>query len=171
MISIQQTDSYNNANKFRNSASSSITDGYVIISKEGQVEMQKLKYRNFSCHCLVNCIWYICSCFISWHMLYIIIRRWIMYYYYYNFTAGCGEPTPPSRGSIGNFQSAAEGATITYSCSPGLVPRTRMSAVCMNMTWSPDPAILKCREPGEYCCMSLTCNIWSTGTPFCSLSS
>ena len=71
------------------------------------------------------------------------------------YTAGCGQPTPPSRGSIEDFQSAAEGATITYSCSPGLVPRTQMSAVCMNMTWRPDPASLECREPlpgelGEY---------------------
>ena len=65
--------------------------------------------------------------------------------------AGCGEPIPPSRGSIDNFQSAAEGSTITYSCSPGLVPRTQMSAVCTNMTWRPDPASLECREPGEYC--------------------
>ena len=69
----------------------------------------------------------------------------------YNTTAGCGEPTPPSRGSIENFQSAAEGATITYSCSPGLVPRTQMSAVCTNMTWRPDPATLQCSVPGEYC--------------------
>ena len=72
-----------------------------------------------------------------------------------NTAAGCREPTPPSRGSIDNFQSAAEGATITYSCSPGLVPRTQMSAVCTNMAWRPDPATLQCREPipgelGEY---------------------
>ena len=65
--------------------------------------------------------------------------------------AGCGEPIPPSRGSIDNFQSAAEGATITYSCSPGLVPGIRMSAVCTNMTWRPDPATLYCKEPGEHC--------------------
>ena len=65
-------------------------------------------------------------------------------------SAGCEEPTPPSRGSIDNFQSAAEGATIAYSCSPGLVPRTQMSAVCTNMTWRPDHASLECREPGEY---------------------
>ena len=64
-----------------------------------------------------------------------------------NTTAGCGEPIPPSRGSIDNFQSAADGATITYHCSPGLVPRTQMSAVCTNMIWRPDPATLQCREP------------------------
>ena len=65
----------------------------------------------------------------------------------HNTTAGCGEPIPPSRGSIDNFQSAAEGATITYSCSPGLVPRSQMSAVCTNMAWRPDPATLQCMEP------------------------
>ena len=67
-----------------------------------------------------------------------------------SLTAGCMEPIPPSRGSIDNFQSAAEWATITYSCSSGLVPRTQMSAVCTNMTWRPDPATLECREPSEY---------------------
>ena len=64
---------------------------------------------------------------------------------YYIATAGCREPTPPSRGSIENFQNAAEGATITYSCSQG----SQMSAVCTNTTWRPDPATLQCREPGE----------------------
>ena len=72
-------------------------------------------------------------------------------YHYLVITAGCGEPIPPGNGSIYNFQSAAEGATITYNCSPGLVPRSQMSAVCTNMAWRPDPATLECREPGEYC--------------------
>ena len=75
--------------------------------------------------------------------------------YHLNTAADCVVPTPPGNGSIDNFQSAAEGANITYSCSPGFVPRTQMSAVCMNMTWRPDPATLQCREPlpgelGEY---------------------
>ena len=77
-------------------------------------------------------------------------------------SAGCREPTPPSRGSINNFQSAAEGATITYSCSPGLVPRTQMSAVCTNMAWRPDPATLQCREPGK---ILYVCDILSVETP------
>ena len=69
----------------------------------------------------------------------------------YNTAAGCMGAIPPSRGSIDNFQSAVEGATITYSCSQGLFPGTEMSAVCTNMTWKPDPATLQCKEPGEYC--------------------
>jgi len=47
---------------------------------------------------------------------------------------------------IEDFQSAAEGSTIAYSCSPGLVPTAQMS-VCTGMTWRPDPATLECREP------------------------
>jgi len=61
-------------------------------------------------------------------------------------TAGCGEPIPPSGVFIENFQSAAEGSTITYSCSPGLVPTAQIS-VCTSLTWRPDPATLECREP------------------------
>ena len=80
-------------------------------------------------------------------------------YHYLVISAGCGEPTPPSRGSIDNFQSAAEGATMTYSCSPGLVPGTQMSAVCTNMTWRPDPVTLQCRKLGV-CTQSDMINVW-----------
>ena len=84
-----------------------------------------------------------------------------VYTQHYFTSAGCMELIPPSRGSIDNFQSAAEGATITYSCSSGLVPRTQISAVCTNMAWRPDPATLQCREPlpGE-----LGRSIWSNAT-------
>ena len=83
----------------------------------------------------------------------------------YNTTAGCREPIPPSRGSIENFQTAAEGATITYNCSPGLVPQTQMSAVCTNTAWRPDPATLECREPlpgelGEYILYLVSGSLW-----------
>ena len=74
----------------------------------------------------------------------------VLQYHYLVISAGCGEPIPPGNGSIDNFQSAAEGANITYSCSLGLVPGSQFSAVCTNMTWRPDPAT-QCREPGEYC--------------------
>ena len=70
------------------------------------------------------------------------------------------KPIPPSRGSIADFQSAAEGANITYSCSPGLVPRTQMSAVCTNVTWRPDPATLQCREPGECFALHAIVNLY-----------
>ena len=99
------------------------------------------KVQNFYLPLLVNCIW--CT------VMFYILECWpqlcsepagILHY--------VGSPFPhASRGSIDNFQSAAEGATITYSCSPGLVPRSQMSAVCTNMTWRPDPATLQCREP------------------------
>ena len=81
-------------------------------------------------------------------------------YHYLVISAGCGEPTPPSRGFIDNFQSAAEGATITYSCSSGLVPGTQISAVCTNVTWKPDPSTLECREPisGELGGCHIYCN-------------
>ena len=64
-----------------------------------------------------------------------------------SYAAGCGDPNPPIRGFIEGFDSAVEGATIHYSCRPGLVPRAQMRAACTNMSWSPDPATLECREP------------------------
>ena len=107
---------------------------------------------NFQLPLLVNCIWYTVTFCILEFWPYVLLsseRRYSTILH--NTTAGCGDPISPSRGSIDNFQSAAEGATVTYSCSPGLVPRTQMSAVCTNMTWRPDTATLQCREPGEYC--------------------
>ena len=140
-----------------------ITDSCVHISKEGQVKKStcaEYKVQKFHLQLLANCIWYTVMFCILGFWPYVVHHQeklnqlgWILYYHYfivcylYNTTAGCVEPTPSSRGSIDNFQSAAEGTTITYSCSPGLVPRTRMSAVCINMTWRPDPATLECREP------------------------
>ena len=64
-----------------------------------------------------------------------------------SYAAGCGDPNPPIGGFIEGFDSAVEGATIHYSCRPGLVPRAQMRAACANMSWSPDPATLECKEP------------------------
>jgi len=63
------------------------------------------------------------------------------------YAAGCMNPNPPKRGVIEGFDSAEENATLTYRCSPDLVPRVQMSSVCTNMSWSPDPSTLECREP------------------------
>ena len=63
------------------------------------------------------------------------------------FSGGCEEPVLLSESFIVTFQSAIEGATITYRCSPGLLPREQMSSVCTNMSWKPDPATLECTEP------------------------
>ena len=68
------------------------------------------------------------------------------------YTAGCGDPYPPNRGFIEDFNSAEENATITYHCNPGLVPQTQVTAVC-TMNWNPDPTTLECVStssvPGE----------------------
>ena len=63
------------------------------------------------------------------------------------YAAGCMNPNPPIRGFIEGFDSAEENATLTYRCSPDLVPRVQMSSVCTNMSWTPDPSTLECREP------------------------
>ena len=63
------------------------------------------------------------------------------------YAAGCMNPNPPKRGFIEGFDSAEENATLTYHCSPDLVPRVQMSSVCTNMSWTPDPSTLECREP------------------------
>ena len=66
-------------------------------------------------------------------------------------SVGCGPPTPPPRGSLGDLTSSQEGTVVTFQCSPGLVPSQEMISVCAaNGNWTPDPAELVCREPGSY---------------------
>ena len=75
--------------------------------------------------------------------------------------AGCGDPNPPIRGFIEGFDSAVEGATIHYSCRPGLVPVAQMRAACTNMSWNPDPATLECREPRAHPGnVKTACKLW-----------
>jgi len=79
-----------------------------------------------------------------------------------SYAAGCGEPNPPDSGLIEGFDSAVEGATIYYSCRPGLVPMAQIRAVCTNMSWSPDPTTLECREPpsGNMKTDCTVCKLW-----------
>ena len=60
-------------------------------------------------------------------------------------SASCGDLTPPSSGSIGDYESTAEGAEVNYQCDDGFIPRGEMMSTCLaNRTWSPDPAELEC---------------------------
>ena len=69
----------------------------------------------------------------------------------FTVVVGCGLPTPPPRGSLGDHSSSQEGAMVIFQCSPGLVPSQQMLSVCAtNGNWTPDPAELVCREPGSY---------------------
>ena len=61
-------------------------------------------------------------------------------------SVGCGPPTPPPRGSLGDLTSSQEGAIVTFQCNPGLVPSQQMMSVCAaNGRWTPDSAELVCR--------------------------
>ena len=65
-------------------------------------------------------------------------------------SVSCGDPTPPSKGSIGDYESTAEGAKVNYQCDVGLIPGGEMMSTCLtNGTWSPDPAELQCVEPPQ----------------------
>ena len=65
-------------------------------------------------------------------------------------SVSCGDPTPPSKGSIGDYESTAEGTEVNYQCDVGLIPGGEMMSTCLaNGTWSPDPAELQCVEPPQ----------------------
>ena len=67
-------------------------------------------------------------------------------FYHIPCTVGCGLPTPPPRGSLGDLTSSQEGAVVAFQCNPGLVPSQQMMSVCAaNGSWTPDPAEHVCR--------------------------
>jgi len=86
-------------------------------------------------------VWY--KLFISCTLVCLRLQ-WFFKYSNFLYTAGCGDPYPPTGGFIADFDSAEETATITYRCRPGLVPQTGVTAVCTNMNWNPSPAALEC---------------------------
>ena len=52
----------------------------------------------------------------------------------------CGDPTPPSNGSIVPYQNTTEGAVISFACDPMFVPSIKMTATfASNGMWTPDP--------------------------------
>ena len=57
---------------------------------------------------------------------------------------GCGPPSHPPRGSLGDFTTSPVGAVVAFQCNPGMVPSQQMMSVCTNGTWTPDPAELLC---------------------------
>ena len=68
--------------------------------------------------------------------------------YHLRRPVSCGDPTPPSNGSIGDYESTVEGTEVNYQCDDGLIPGGEMMTTCLtNRTWSPDPAKLECVEP------------------------
>ena len=67
--------------------------------------------------------------------------------YHLHRPVSCGDPTPPSNGSIGDYESTAEGTAVNYHCNDGLIPGGEMVTTCQaDGTWSPDPAELECVE-------------------------
>ena len=70
--------------------------------------------------------------------------------YHLHRPVSCGDPTPPSNGSIGDYESTEEGTEVNYQCDDGLIPGGEMMTTCLaNGTWSPDPAELECVEPPQ----------------------
>ena len=68
-----------------------------------------------------------------------------MWSYLSILSVGCGPPTPPPYGYLGDLTSSQEGAEVTFQCSPGLVPSQEMIVCAANGNWTPDPAGLRCR--------------------------
>ena len=63
--------------------------------------------------------------------------------------ANCAVGRSPGNGTIANYTSTVEGSTLLYQCNPGFGPVDEMTAVCAaDGSWSPDPAVVSCREIG-----------------------
>ena len=63
------------------------------------------------------------------------------------YTVGCGDPIPPSSGTLEHYNSTEEGSKVFYRCNSGLAPKEQMAAVCApDGGWNPNPADLQCRR-------------------------
>ncbi|CAI8057746.1 hypothetical protein GBAR_LOCUS31457 [Geodia barretti] len=64
-------------------------------------------------------------------------------------TAGCGPPSPPVNGSVGEWTSSRVGAQVTYSCDTHLVLVGETVATCSlpSLTWLPSSDDVTCVQP------------------------
>ena len=65
-------------------------------------------------------------------------------------SAGCGPPSPPVNGSVGEWTSSRVGAQVTYSCDTHLVLVGETVATCSlpSLTWIP--------SSGDVVCMAMS---------------
>ena len=61
-------------------------------------------------------------------------------------SAGCGPPSPPVNGSVGEWTSSRVGAQVTYSCDTHLVLVGETVAICSlpSLTWLPSSEDVSC---------------------------
>ena len=64
-------------------------------------------------------------------------------------SAGCGPPSPPVNGSVGEWTSSRVGAQVTYSCDTHLVLVGETVATCSlpSLTWIPSSGDVMCVPP------------------------
>ena len=66
-------------------------------------------------------------------------------------SAGCGPPSPPVNGSVGEWNSSRVGAQVTYSCDTHLVLVGETVATCSlpSLTWLPSSDDVMCVLPSS----------------------
>ena len=74
------------------------------------------------------------------------------------FLVNCGDPLPPSNGSVGNYVHTREGATAHFSCHDGLNPSSIIISTCIDTgLWFPPPEEHSCTFLiGKLLCESYT---------------
>ena len=67
----------------------------------------------------------------------------------FSSSAGCGPPSPPVNGSVGEWTSSRVGAQVTYSCDTHLVLVGETAATCSlpSLTWLPSSGDVTCVQP------------------------
>ncbi|CAI8047140.1 hypothetical protein GBAR_LOCUS26043, partial [Geodia barretti] len=74
--------------------------------------------------------------------------------------AGCGPPSPPVNGSVGEWTSSRVGAQVTYSCDIHLVLVGETVATCSlpSLTWLPSSDDVTCVQPSSIVIPSIVPN-------------
>ena len=69
---------------------------------------------------------------------------------------GCGYPNVSTNDHVVvNTSGTVYGISATYQCVDGLLPSEVFTIVCKSGSWSPDPNLHQCREPGMLLCTTV----------------
>lgn len=62
-----------------------------------------------------------------------------------NIYIDCGDPEPPTNGSVITYSGTSEGDLVHFQCRRGLFPFEEQTAVCtLEGKWNPDPGQVEC---------------------------
>jgi hypothetical protein len=77
----------------------------------------------------------------SWQLLQ---YWWCQLQYSFIIIVNCGIPLPPVNGTLSEYLSISENATVSFQCNEGYMPSLVQNTTCTSESWIPNPAKHNC---------------------------